>query len=67
MQQGTTGLSFIVPSSFPTGVYGFQIKDPAAPPVLALANVPSLNWAIGVPSIGRQDMSWDCFKYFSPI
>jgi hypothetical protein len=50
-QQGTTGLSFIVPSSFPVGVYGFEINDPSAPAVLGLANVPSLNWAIGVPSI----------------
>ncbi len=49
-QQGTTGLSFIVPSSFAAGVYGFQIEDPSAAPVLGLANVPSLNWAIGVPS-----------------
>jgi hypothetical protein len=37
-QQGTTGLSFIVPSSFPAGVYGFEIDDPTAPPVLGLAN-----------------------------
>jgi hypothetical protein len=50
IQQSTTGLSFIVPSSFPAGVYGFQIQDPTAPPVLGLANAPSLNWAIGVPS-----------------
>ena len=49
-QQGTTGLSFIVPSSFPAGVYGFEIDDPSAPPILGLANVPALNWAIGVPS-----------------
>ena len=49
-QQGTTGLSFIVPASFPAGVYGFEIDDPSAPPILGLANVPSLNWAIGVPS-----------------
>jgi hypothetical protein len=49
-QQGSTGLSFIIPSSFPAGVYGYQIDDPSSPPVLGLANVPSLNWAIGVPS-----------------
>jgi hypothetical protein len=47
-QQTTTGLSFIVPQSFPAGVYGFQIEDPSTNPVLALANVPALNWAIGV-------------------
>jgi len=49
-QQGTTGLSFIVPINFPAGVYGFQIEDPSAPPVLGLANQPLLNWAIGVPA-----------------
>src|ERR1035437_8549474 len=31
IQQGTTGLSFIVPSNFSTGVYGFQVDDPSAP------------------------------------
>src|SRR6202034_4312145 len=50
-QQGTTGLSFIVPSSFPGGVYGFEIEDPSAPPVSGLANVPTIEWAIGVPSL----------------
>ena len=49
-QQGTTGLSFLVPLSFPEGVYGFEIDDPSAPPILGLANEPSLEWAIGVPS-----------------
>jgi hypothetical protein len=49
-QQGTTALSFFVPASFPAGVYGFQIEDPGAPPVLGLANLPALNWAIGLPS-----------------
>jgi hypothetical protein len=55
-QQSTTGLSFIVPSSFPAGVYGFQIEDPTAPPVLGLANQPSLNWAIGVPPTADSSM-----------
>jgi hypothetical protein len=50
IQQGTTGLSFVVPSDFPAGVYGFEIEDPSAPAVLGLANVPSLSWMIGVPS-----------------
>jgi hypothetical protein len=64
-QQGTTGLSFIVPSNFPAGVYGFEIDDPSAPPVLGLANVPSLNWAIGVPSTtdsttALQHQVYDC-------
>jgi hypothetical protein len=64
-QQGTTGLSFIVPASFPAGVYGYEIQDPSAPPVLGLANVPSLNWAIGVPSvtnpnIALQHQVYDC-------
>jgi hypothetical protein len=49
-QQGTTGLSFIVPSTLSAGVYGFEIDDPSAPAILGLANVPALNWAIGVPS-----------------
>ena len=51
LQVGTTALSFIVPVSFPRGVYGFEIDDPSAPATLALANVPALNWAIGVPSV----------------
>jgi hypothetical protein len=64
-QQGTTGLSFIVPMSFPASVYGFEIDDPSAPPVLGLANVPSLNWAIGVPSTtdsesALQHQVYDC-------
>ena len=64
-QQGTTGLSFIVPSSFPAGVYGFEIDDPSAPPLLGLANVPALNWAIGVPSTtdsaaALQHQVYDC-------
>jgi hypothetical protein len=49
-QQGTTGLSFIVPPGFPAGVYGFAIEDPSAPTIMGMANVPSLNWAIGIPS-----------------
>jgi hypothetical protein len=64
-QQGTTGLSFIVPVGFPAGIYGYQIEDPSAPPVLGLANVPSLNWAIGVPSVTNpsaalQHQVYDC-------
>jgi hypothetical protein len=39
-----------VPSNFPAGVYGFQIEDPTAPPNSGLANVPTLNWAVGVPA-----------------
>jgi hypothetical protein len=49
-QQGTTGLSFIVPPQFPAGVYGFEIDDPSAPTIFSLANDPSIKWAIGVPS-----------------
>ena len=64
-QQGTTGLSFIVPAGFPAGVYGYQIEDPSTSPVLGLANVPSLNWAIGVPSVTNastalQHQVYDC-------
>ena len=65
IQQGTTGLSFIVPVAFPAGVYGYEIDDPSAPPVLGLANVPSLNWGIGVPSVtdpstALQHRVYDC-------
>jgi hypothetical protein len=64
-QQSTTGLSFIVPVAFPAGIYGYQIEDPSAPPVLGLANVPSLNWAIGIPSVTNasaalQHQVYDC-------
>ena len=51
IQQGSTGLSFIIPSGFAAGVYGFAIQDPSAPTILGMANVPSLNWAVGVPSV----------------
>jgi hypothetical protein len=64
-QEGTTGLSFIVPRNFPAGVYGFEIDDFTAPPVLGLANVPSINWAVGVPfaawlSVALQHQVYDC-------
>ncbi len=52
-QQGTTGLSFIVPANFPPGVYGFEIQDPSTSPIFGLANAPSLNWVVGVPSVDR--------------
>jgi hypothetical protein len=64
-QQSTTGLSFIVPAGFPAGIYGYEIDDPSAPAILGLANVPSLNWAIGVPSVtdpatALQHQVYDC-------
>ena len=62
-QQSTTGLSFIVPSTFPSGVYGFEIEDPSAPPVSGLANVPGVDWAIGVPSSDHSKL-WDCSMRF---
>lgn len=53
-QMGTTGLTFVIPSGFPAGVYGFEIVDDGAPSiassVFGLANVPSMTWAVGVPS-----------------
>jgi hypothetical protein len=49
-QQGSTGISFIVPPDYPAGVYGFEIEDPSSVPALGLANVPQVNWAIGVPA-----------------
>ena len=65
IQQGTTGLSFIVPSYYPAGIFGFEIQDPSAPPLLELANVPSINWVIGVPSVidpstALQHQVYDC-------
>lgn len=65
IQQGTTGLSFLVPESFPPGVYGFQIADPTTPSLFGLANVPALHWAIGVPSVtgagtALQHQIYDC-------
>jgi hypothetical protein len=64
-QQSTTGLSFIVPAGFAAGIYGYEIEDPSAPAVFGLANVPSLNWAIGVPSVtdpgtALQHQVYDC-------
>jgi hypothetical protein len=64
-QQSSTGLSFIIPPSFSPGVYGFAIEDPTAAPVFGLANAPSLNWVIGVPSItdptaALQHQVYDC-------
>jgi hypothetical protein len=64
-QQGTTGLSFIVPANFLAGVYGFEIQDPSASPIFGLASAPSLNWAIGVPSVTEaaqalQHQVYDC-------
>lgn len=64
-QQGTTGLSFIVPSKFASGVYGFEIDDPGAPAIQGLANVPELSWAVGVPSVtspfaALQHQVYDC-------
>jgi hypothetical protein len=49
-QVGTTGLSFVVPDKLPAGVYGFEIDDVKAPSIFGLANVPSMTWAIGIPS-----------------
>jgi hypothetical protein len=65
VQQSSTGLSFIVPIGFPAGIYGFEIQDPSAPSVFGLANVPSLSWAIGVPSVtdvsaALQHQVYDC-------
>src|SRR5579859_7631331 len=64
-QQGTTGLSWIVPENFPAGVYGFEILDPSTSPIFGLANAPSLNWAIGIPAVtdpgqALQHQVYDC-------
>jgi hypothetical protein len=50
-QQGTTGLSFIVPPGLGNGVYGFEIDDPTAHPLYGLANVPEIDWLVGVPAV----------------
>jgi hypothetical protein len=49
-QQGSTGLSFIVPSSLPAGVIGYQIEDLTTATVIGVANLPAVSWIIGVPS-----------------
>jgi hypothetical protein len=49
-QQGTTGLSVTVPMQLSPGVYGIKIEDTTTQPIYALANQPSITWAIGVPS-----------------
>ncbi len=64
-QQGTTGLSFIIPANFTAGVYGFEIQDSSTSPIFGLANAPSLNWAIGVPPVTEpaealQHQVYDC-------
>ncbi|HEY4049907.1 MAG TPA: hypothetical protein VGM27_23845 [Acidobacteriaceae bacterium] len=46
----TTWLSFTIPSNFASGIYGFEIIDPTAPPLFGLANVPAMNWVVGIPS-----------------
>ena len=65
VQQTPTYLTISVPTGFPKGVYGFQIEDPVAPPLLAQANVPAVSWAIGVPAIvdanaALQHQVYDC-------
>lgn len=64
-QQSTTGLSFIIPSTFPSGVYGFEIEDPSAPSISALANSPSVDWVVGTPAVtlpntALQHQVYDC-------
>jgi parallel beta-helix repeat protein len=64
-QQETTGLSFVIPANYPPGVYGFEIDDSSAPPILALANIPTVTWITGVPSVtdashALQHQVYDC-------
>ena len=47
-QQGTTGLSFLIPSSFPDGVYGFAIEDPSSPPTLSASALATCNPSIAL-------------------
>jgi len=49
-QNRSSALFFEVPSSFPSGVYGFELEDQTANPVFALANAPSISWLVGVPA-----------------
>ncbi|HEY0796675.1 MAG TPA: right-handed parallel beta-helix repeat-containing protein [Acidisarcina sp.] len=65
IQQGTTGLSFKVPAQSSPGVYGFEIEDNSAPTIFGIVNVPSLDWAIGAPSLtdpahALQSQIYDC-------
>jgi hypothetical protein len=53
-QQGTTALSFQVPSGMTYGVYGIEIEDVAAQPVFELVNAPSLEWIIGSPDTSEE-------------
>jgi hypothetical protein len=50
IQDRVNGLSFTIPPTFQTGVYGFEIDSPDAEPIMGLANVPSIAWWMGVPS-----------------
>lgn len=49
-QQSSSALYFTIPQSLPPGIYGFEIIDPTAPAIMGLANVPSIEWLIGVPT-----------------
>lgn len=64
-QQSSSAIYFTVPGTMPAGIYGFEIDDPTAPPVLGLANSPSIDWAIGGPNTVSQSMAlqhriYDC-------
>lgn len=64
-QQSPSALYFTVPANLAPGVYGFEIDDPSAPPVLGLANLPSIDWVIGGPAVqsaagALQQRVYDC-------
>jgi Pectate lyase superfamily protein len=60
----STGLSFIIPTTMKSGVYGFAILDPSAPTVYGIANLPEINWMMGVstvnPARALQDWVINC-------
>lgn len=46
----STGIRFSIPQTFPNGVYAVRIEDTSAEAVELLINVPTIDWAIGVPA-----------------
>jgi len=48
-QIGNSSLTVLVPPSFPSRVYGFEVDDPTTMPIFSLANEPTISWTIGVP------------------
>jgi hypothetical protein len=61
---GSTGLAFRVPMDFPTGPFAFRIEDPSTALVDAIANLPEVQWTLGVmPTDPDADLPADVFSY----